>query len=122
MASVIGDMTFDFRIPDVFATSVAEIDGARDPAAHSLHPEIHAWEVGRNTVARHDHLGGKRFVVAVTPPIEVSLKYDGVVVGHGRLLGGRRGALERRAAEQFRRVPAGAVVFEARSGIIWIDA
>jgi len=122
MASVIGDMSFRFRIPSVFATSVAEIDGLRDAAAHSLHPEIHAWEVGRNIVARHNHLGGKRLVVAVAGPIEVGLEYDRCVAGHGCFVARRPRAFEARSVQQLRRIPADTFVVKAGAWIVWIDA
>ena len=122
MASVIGDISVDFRIPSVFATSVAEIDGLRDPAAHSLHPEVHTWEVGGNIVARHDHLGGERLIVAVASPIEVALEYDRCVAGHGCFVARRPRALERRSVQEISGIPANALGVEACALMCWIDA
>jgi len=47
----------------------------RFAAPDALHPQIHAREVVRGDVVfRHDHLGGKRFVIPVAGPIKVSLQ------------------------------------------------
>jgi len=104
------------------AASAAEVDGLGDPAAHALHPEVHTWEVLGDVAARHDHLGGKRLVIAVAGTIEVALEYDGRVVGRGCLVGRRPGAFERRTVQQLRGIPADALIVQARTWIVSIDA
>src|SRR6185436_11484802 len=104
------------------AMSAAEIDGLGDPAAHSLHPEIHTREVGRDVVTRNDHLAGKRLVITVAGPIEVGPENDGGVAGDGCLATCGSRAFERRTVEHFDRVPSNALVVEARARIVWIDA
>src|SRR5215510_14037180 len=110
------------RFPQMSATSAAEVDGTCDPASHSFHPEIHTWEVGRNVVTRNDHLAGKRLVITVAGPIEVSPEDDGGVAGYGGLGSCGSRAFERRTVEQFRRVPSNALVIKARARIVSIDA
>src|SRR5262249_55874453 len=99
-----------------------EVDRACDPAAHSFHPEIHPWKVGRNVMTRNDHLGGERFVIAVAGPIEVASEDDGGVSGYGCLASRGCRAFEWCALQQFRRIPADALVVKARSRIVAINA
>jgi Tol biopolymer transport system component len=94
-------------------------------SSHALHPEIlDAGEVGSNIAVRYDHICGNRLLVAVAGTIEIGMKHDGGVGGHrrfGRLARSTR-ALERRAGQQRRGIPANALSGKTRARIVRVDA